>query len=237
MDDVAFDRLAQSLAQSGSRRRLLAGLAAGTLGLAGLGRADAAACRPVGSVCREGAGCCSGNCGPKDRTGRRRCQCGADADCPVPDACHAASCTDGACGVTATVDVATDPAHCGGCGRACPAVANGAPTCSAGTCGVECDNGYFEANGACHAQVGFGGACGASKECASGVCACHSLDCGSAECATSNSPACSAVPVQTPEGSAPVCIVFGTSSVCREAPCQAGEACGGAGFICYVLAQ
>lgn len=98
MDDIRFDRFVQSLAATGSRRRLLAGVAAGVLGLAGLDRAGARTCSAPGSVCREHATCCSGVCGPKDRSGRRRCQCQSPADCRQPDQCHAATCIDGACG-------------------------------------------------------------------------------------------------------------------------------------------
>ena len=73
MDDRSFDAFARSFARSSRRRlakRLLGGTAAGLLGLVG---ADAAAatCRRPGDVCRENANCCSGSCGPKDRTGRR----------------------------------------------------------------------------------------------------------------------------------------------------------------------
>jgi hypothetical protein len=72
MDGSRFDSLTRSLAVSGSRRRLLGGFAAGALGLVGLREVDAA-CRNVGLICRENANCCSGYCGPKDKTGRRRC--------------------------------------------------------------------------------------------------------------------------------------------------------------------
>jgi hypothetical protein len=92
-----FDALARSLAQPGRRRRVLVEIAAGALGALGLRGTDAAACRPVGSTCRENANCCSKLCGPRDRTGRQTCACRADADCPAPAVCREVICQDGAC--------------------------------------------------------------------------------------------------------------------------------------------
>ena len=83
MDDKTFDRLVRALALPGSRRRLLAGFAAGALGLAGFERAVAATCRPAGSGCREHANCCSRECGAKDAKGRRQCAC-RGGECTAP---------------------------------------------------------------------------------------------------------------------------------------------------------
>jgi hypothetical protein len=47
------------------------------------------------------------------------------------------------------VDGATDAAHCGACGNACPSVANGVGVCAASACGVACDVGYVLRVGAC----------------------------------------------------------------------------------------
>jgi hypothetical protein len=245
MDDQCFDRLVQSLARPGTRRRLLAGFAAGALGAVGRHRAEAAACRPVGSVCREGANCCSRRCGDPDLAGRRYCRCQGAADCPAPDACHAATCTAGVCGVTATVDFATDPHHCGGCGRVCPTDPHGTATCAAGVCGLACDDGYFEAGGTCLPPQPFGAACAASSQCASGVCACHRRDCvGGGLCATSaevnDSLECPAgggpAPVASPEGLRFVCATTQISFFCSETPCPAGQACHVGGSACYPLA-
>jgi hypothetical protein len=73
MDGSRFDSLTRSFAQSGSRRRLIGGFIAGTLGLIGLKEADAAECRTDGHICREHANCCSLNCNPPDNLHRRRC--------------------------------------------------------------------------------------------------------------------------------------------------------------------
>jgi hypothetical protein len=75
MDGSRFDALARSLSESGSRRRLIGGLVAGALGLSRVRSAEGRTCTGIGSVCREHATCCSGLCGAKDRTGRRRCTC------------------------------------------------------------------------------------------------------------------------------------------------------------------
>ncbi len=119
MDDVRFDRLVQSLARPGSRRRLLAGLAAGALGLAGLDRAAARACSAPGAACREHATCCSKLCGPKDATGRRRCRCRTGADCPALGGA-ARTCRGGSCVVppakkTAPAPFGVDCAQNGDC--------------------------------------------------------------------------------------------------------------------------
>ena len=73
MDGSRFDALTKSLALSGSRRRVLAGLLGGALGAVGLGRAEGAECRPDNSTCREHANCCSKLCNPPDAQHRRRC--------------------------------------------------------------------------------------------------------------------------------------------------------------------
>jgi hypothetical protein len=99
MDSLRFDRMVQSLAESGSRRRFIAGIAAGALGISGWGQATARTCSSLGAVCREAANCCSGACGPKDRTGRRTCVCNGLEDCPAP-ANGAAFCTAGRCETT-----------------------------------------------------------------------------------------------------------------------------------------
>src|SRR5689334_14412758 len=83
MDDLRFDCFVQSLAQSGSRRRLLTTCAAAALSLAGFKRASAVACRPAGAVCREHANCCSRECGAKNARGRRLCAC-RGGDCTEP---------------------------------------------------------------------------------------------------------------------------------------------------------
>ncbi|HEY7035087.1 MAG TPA: hypothetical protein VH482_27350 [Thermomicrobiales bacterium] len=125
MDGHRFDEWARSLAAPGSRRRVLAGLVAGALGLAGVREGGAVACRAPGAACRENVNCCSGLCA-KDAAGRRVCQCRTVADCPRPDQCHDATCLDGVCGTTVRQGQACND------GSACTT----GETCQAnGTCG------------------------------------------------------------------------------------------------------
>jgi hypothetical protein len=129
VDPTRFDRLVKSLARPGSRRRLLAGLAAGALGLAGLRGAEAVACRMPGELCREHADCCAKLCGPKDRSGRRRCACQTPADCPAPDQCHAVACAAGRCAASVLTGKPCDVGNACTTGTVC--LADGA--CGGGT--------------------------------------------------------------------------------------------------------
>jgi hypothetical protein len=54
-----------------------------------------------------------------------------------------------ACGDTC-VDIDPNPEHCGGCGRSCPLAEHGEATCSSGTCGVACDEGYTRCGNRCY---------------------------------------------------------------------------------------
>jgi hypothetical protein len=97
VDGSRFDALTLRLAVSrrGALRALVAAAGATLLGRLD---AEAAACRAPGSTCREHANCCSRLCGPKDATGRRRCQCQTAADCPTPaNTCLKPTCTAGIC--------------------------------------------------------------------------------------------------------------------------------------------
>jgi hypothetical protein len=147
MDGHRFDEWARTLAASGSRRRLLGGFAAAALGLAGV-RTGQAACRAPGNICRENANCCSGLCGPKDRTGRRRCHCRTEADCPAPsNQCRAATCDDGICG-----EEILDETTC--------ALPGGSGFCRGGTC-QDLSGGCTSALGTCSVnnQVPCGPGC------------------------------------------------------------------------------
>lgn len=105
MDRSRFDALTRSLAASPSRRTVirstLAALGGGALASLTSGSSDAA---PVGrrptEICRKGADCSSGLCGPADRTGRRRCLCSTADQCPQPtDDAYVAVCSvEGLCG-------------------------------------------------------------------------------------------------------------------------------------------
>jgi hypothetical protein len=232
LDGSRFDALTRSLSEPGTRRRVLAGIAAGALGLAGLRPAGAVTCRTPGLTCRVDANCCSGLCA-KDATGRRRCRCQSPGDCPLPDACHKATCTAGVCGAVATVDLLTDPANCGRCGRTCPDDPHGDPACGGGVCALACDLGYAPVGGACLGS--FGTACAASADCATELCACASADCATARfCAVLDSGRCIHSAVATPEGDQGVCAVNGTVFNCATTACPAGQACGDGGTSCFL---
>jgi hypothetical protein len=160
MDGHRFDEWARTIAASGSRRRLLAGFAAAALGLAGV-RPGQAACRAPGTTCRENANCCSGLCGPKDATRRRRCRCQFDADCPAAD-CRVRTC-DPTTGLCSNPTVAPDGTPCtsvsGGscCSGVCGIDACTAPTCASGPC----------ACGLCFTDVNNVSRCGGNFQCSS----------------------------------------------------------------------
>jgi hypothetical protein len=125
MDGDRFDALTRALGAGRSRRGILRGLGATALGAGatavGLDRAGAAArCRPQAVVCSKNTDCCSSNCLPKDRTGRRYCaECGSPAQCPAP-VNASAICTGGTCSFTCNAGFQSDGA--GGCVAAstCP---------------------------------------------------------------------------------------------------------------------
>lgn len=70
------------------------------------------------------------------------------ADASAPDA--GATCAEGEtrCGEVC-VDLDTDPAHCGACGRRCPDVPAGVGVCAAGACDVACDAGHHRCESGC----------------------------------------------------------------------------------------
>ncbi|MBI5512289.1 MAG: hypothetical protein HY909_00885 [Deltaproteobacteria bacterium] len=116
------------------------------------GAAAARCAREVcGFTCRAGLGDCNGagadGCEATLATSAAHCGACGNACPPRPNA--APACAGGVCGFTCAVgyadcdgaaangcevSTARDPAHCGGCGRACPAPPGGGAFCSAGVC-------------------------------------------------------------------------------------------------------
>lgn len=100
MDPERFDGIVRSLAEGGSRRRVLRGLAGAALGavLASRGDAGAARCQYLGEHCDARRPCCSGK---RCVAGRCRCRAGrpeCGGSCP---------------------DLRTNDYHCGRCDRRC----------------------------------------------------------------------------------------------------------------------
>lgn len=143
---------------------------------------------PTGDAATNDAG------GAKDAATDAVADAVADSS-PPPDALVCGSLVDcsGAC-----TDLSSDTKHCGSCGHACPAPANGSATCAASTCGIVCNQGFNACGGQCVANGPT--ACGPS--CA--VCAAPQT-CGGG-------------------GQAGVC---GCTPSCAGKTCGAGDGCGG----------
>ena len=144
MDGNRFDDLTRTLAGARSRRGILRliGLAFAAAGTIPRG-ADAAVCRPNGSLCRKPGECCSGACMP-DATGRGRCACAAgtvacaSGCCPICEvspngtACPGGKCFDGECCNSGPFGGICDP-NVGG-----PLCCVGAEHCCGTECCVDC---------------------------------------------------------------------------------------------------
>jgi hypothetical protein len=100
------------------------------------------ACTRVATAEEPGAGCENGL--DDDCDGRAD---GTDPDCAdcVPELCNGLD--DDCDGLTdEDYDVDFDPAHCGACGRVCPARPHAGAACSLGVCDVTCAPGWEDAN-------------------------------------------------------------------------------------------
>lgn len=158
---------------------------------------SASPCCQPGNECEgvahlNGTYCChrrSGSCdGEQQCCGTDVCRAGACVACAIVgsactadgDCCfgNSSKCCGNACAATAT-----DPNNCGGCGKACPIVANAkAPICVNGTCPVQCLPGFANCDGksanGCETNLTVDpshcGACGhpcpANSRCQQGVC-------------------------------------------------------------------
>lgn len=170
MDGKTFDLLTQSVAQRISRRvtfrRLLASLAAGTLGHLDRSSASAARCRKVGTSCRRRPGkpkpkCCPGSvcrgnrcrCRPNRTTCGKKCltkrQCCRNNQCPNNQRCNRR----------------TNRCGCGKNQQRCQGKCIAASQC--------CSNTDCLVDQICTSQHACGQkACQATTDCASGVCSC-----------------------------------------------------------------
>jgi hypothetical protein len=128
----------------------------------------------------------------------------------------------------------TNPAHCGGCGAACPARANATAVCSSGSCAFLCAPNFQDCDGSaltgCETDLrspSSCGACGRACVLASATSACVGGSCTIAMCATGfgdcdrvTSNGCEA-PLNTGEN----CRACGVR-------CRADQLCGPAGCVC-----
>jgi hypothetical protein len=67
---------------------------------------------------------------------------------------------EGLCGGTC-VALLLDPAHCGACGRRCPAGEHATASCNGGRCELACAHGYADCGRGCQDVQGDGANCGA----------------------------------------------------------------------------
>lgn len=161
MDGSAFDRFTRTLTTAGSRRRALGGMLAGTLGLLGAGAENAAAKKkkPCPPCKKRKKGKCKGTVPDGTACSGGVCQSGTCVVCPSGET---------RCG-NACVNLVTDPAHCGRCGRTCPSgvCENGTCTCD-GPVSILCPDGCF-----CTPRETGGFACSGSTDirpCTSSTC-------------------------------------------------------------------
>ncbi len=152
----------------------------------------------------------------------------ADADAPDGGCPPGRTPCSGAC-----VDVTSDPANCGSCGRRCDA----GEVCNEGLCASTCTGGLRNCSGACvdvnANRLHCGDCdrpCAANEDCRSGTCvcvpACTSRTCGPDGCGGTCPPGC---------GTGFTCSATGTctcsGTVCGSACCSAGQVCN-AGACC-----
>ncbi len=118
MDAARFDRLARSLTDRRSRRGALAAVVGGALGVAGLAETDAKKSCPPCKKRKKGK--CKKKLPDGTPCGNGVCRAGTCAACAAGQR---------VCG-SACVDLTTNSAHCGSCGKACGAT----QLCDRGTC-------------------------------------------------------------------------------------------------------
>jgi alpha-tubulin suppressor-like RCC1 family protein len=190
---------------------------------------DAMNCGMCGRSCGARASCSSGSCvcnaGFADCNGELADGCEADlssaatcGDCatscsgrtplcaPVGDRLTCiATCGPGQtlCG-TSCVDTDTHVLHCGGCDRACPALANATVTCEGGMCRYSCSAGFGNCDGndanGCEqplTTLSHCGACGvmcsranATATCSTGMCRISSCNAGYGNCDGNDANGC-----------------------------------------------
>jgi|GEM_PF-6836482 len=172
MDGDRFDSFVRQLGHGVTRRHLLRITGSGMLGMlistVRPSEAEARSCRSAGSTCTSAATCCSGLCGEKDRTGRRRCEC-APGQVTCGTTCLEAS------------SLQTDPKNCGACGRTCKAPGGATSICVAGACTFTCKAGFHRCGDACLSDTNVnhcGASCTSCPVPSHAVATCDGVSCG-----------------------------------------------------------
>jgi len=221
MDDRRFDEMTRALAGGASRRRVLAGLAAGAIAALSGGRVraqeNAAACAAI--LCETNTKCCEvdgqGTCVPLDQP----CPPGSGGGEPCGTAvCGAGEfCCNFSCSICAPLGGACTQQACNDAGE--PPAPAGEP-CNAVTCGVD----EFCCNESCSICAPIGGFCtaqfcGDEPEPPAGE-PCNGVTCGAGEFCCNES--CS---ICAPLGGACTEQFCGEGEPCGDAVCGAGEFC------------
>ncbi|MBL8604041.1 MAG: hypothetical protein JNK72_19090 [Myxococcales bacterium] len=167
--------------------------------------------------CPTGLSCCEGACVDRQNNTAHCGACGTVCmTANAAPACASGSCAVGNCtapygdcdsmaGNGCETDLSNTLTHCGACGNSCPARANAAATCAAGTCGFACNEGFADCDGdamnGCEVELGTSarhcGACNnacvtpnATAACARGACAVGTCDTGFGDCDTMAATGC-----------------------------------------------
>jgi hypothetical protein len=179
VDGQRFDSLVQALGTAPNRRKLikvLAGTAAaGITKLITPSISGAAVCRAPGEICRKHGDCCTNSCGPKDTTGRQRCQCRTATDCPIPsNKCLKATCSGGVCGTTPVICTALDQCYVTGTCNPTTGLCSNPPKSDGTACddGDPCTERDVCMTGVCAGTsiVADGTTCETNEDCCGGVC-------------------------------------------------------------------
>ncbi|EYF06307.1 Hypothetical protein CAP_2185 [Chondromyces apiculatus DSM 436] len=168
-------------------------------------------------------------------------QCDVSACAPGHADCN------GAPGDGCEINTQTTVAHCGSCGNACPAIANGTSTCTGGTCGLTCQPGFADCNGnladGCEVNLQGNtancGACGTTcgiangtSACTGGVCTVGACNPGFADCNGAVADGCETstnTSLNDCGGCGLTCLTANGTPVCVGGSCQIGSCNPGAG--------
>jgi hypothetical protein len=217
-----------------------------------------------GSVCGAGTTFCAGACVDTQTSPSNCGACGV----ACPGAANAtATCARGACSFRCAAgfgdcdgnaangceaNLATSPAHCGGCGSACNAT-NGTASCAAGACGITCSAGFGNCDGSAangcetdlRSTVTACGSCSlacslpnATPACVGGACSVASCAAGFANCDGSAANGCEVdqrSDVRHCGGCGRACSATNGTATCSGGAC--GITCSGAYGNCDGLAS